>query len=58
MLSEEQIRMSGFLNDCVAGRIWEAHKNGVGDHERLLWNMLIFQSWYMRWMGGSFGRVS
>ena len=43
-------RQGLFRPDEVARRVDE-HRDGVRDHRKPLWTLLMFQLWYDRWLG-------
>lgn len=46
LLDERNFKSYEFLDFAKAQSIWKEHLNGKKNHEKLLWNILIFQSWY------------
>ena len=46
LLDESNFKSYEFLDFAKAQSIWKEHLNGKKNHEKLLWNILIFQSWY------------
>jgi asparagine synthase (glutamine-hydrolysing) len=52
LLDETRLRRQGIL-DCGAVRtLWREHTGDTWDHGRLLWNILMFESWHAEWMEG------
>ena len=49
LLNESKIRREGFLNYHLVREKWEEHISGKRNWQYLLWDLLIFQSWYERW---------
>jgi asparagine synthase (glutamine-hydrolysing) len=45
LLDERRIREQGFLRPEPVRRIWQQHVTGFQNHQYLLWNLLMFQSW-------------
>ena len=45
LLSEAELRKSGFFEAAKIRRVWERHLAGHGGYEYHLWNVLMFQSW-------------
>lgn len=45
LLSENQLRQSGFFRERNVRQKWNEHLSGKGDWGRPLWNVLMFQSW-------------
>jgi asparagine synthase (glutamine-hydrolysing) len=51
LLGRDRIRAQGLFDaDEVARRIQE-HRDGVRDHRKPLWTLLMFQLWHDRWLG-------
>lgn len=52
LLAPDRLRAQGlFRPEEVARRIRE-HREGVRDHRKPLWTLLMFQLWYERWIEG------
>ncbi len=49
LLSEDSLARSGFIDVARVRKIWNEHRQGIADRKYLLWNVLMFQSWYDRW---------
>ncbi|CAN1537792.1 AsnB Asparagine synthase (glutamine-hydrolyzing) [Caulobacteraceae bacterium] len=49
LLTEERLRHDGFFEAERVREVWDAHQAGIGNHEYLLWNVLMFNSWFDRW---------
>lgn len=49
LLGEERLRAGGYFNPENIRKLWEAHLAGKGNHEYVLWNILMFQSWQEHW---------
>ena len=52
LLNPDMLRKQGFLNADMVDKVWKDHHKGfitssAGNH---LWTVLMFQSWYNRWM--------
>jgi len=45
LLSENRLKSEGFFNTEEIRKKWEEHTTGKRDWSKLLWNVLIFQSW-------------
>ena len=52
LLSTDSLRKSGLIDEKRVQRIWDEHRSGIADRKYLLWNVLMFQSWYSRWFEG------
>ena len=51
LLARERLERQGlFRPDEVSRRVLE-HQQGVRDHRKPLWTLLMFQLWYDRWIG-------
>jgi asparagine synthase (glutamine-hydrolysing) len=44
------IGMSGLISGDSAKILWDEHMADKKDHERMIWNLIVFRSWYERWM--------
>lgn len=49
LIDPARLHSEGFLDPAVVQRWWRAHLAGRGDHEHLLWYVLMFQLWLERW---------
>ncbi|CAM5200147.1 asparagine synthase (glutamine-hydrolyzing) OS=Castellaniella defragrans OX=75697 GN=HNR28_002301 PE=3 SV=1 [Castellaniella denitrificans] len=45
LLAPDKIRLQGYLNEKVIGKMWEQHQTGRYDRSLYLWNILMFQAW-------------
>ncbi len=52
LLDEYELRAQGFLDYIHIQKLWNAHKKGRGNHTDKLWSVLMFQSWYRKWISG------
>jgi asparagine synthase (glutamine-hydrolysing) len=51
LLGPERLKAQGLFDpDEVARRVRE-HRDGVRDHRKPLWTLLMFQLWHERWLG-------
>jgi asparagine synthase (glutamine-hydrolysing) len=46
LLSEQRLHREGFFNTNFVRELWHAHLTGKGNHQSLLWSLLMFQTWY------------
>jgi len=46
LLSKRSLEESGLLNSELVCSYWEQHKQGLADWHFLLWDVLMFQTWY------------
>lgn len=49
LLGDERLREDGFFDAAEVRDVWASHQAGKGNHEYLLWNILMFNSWLDRW---------
>lgn len=52
LLAERSIASNGLLQTDVVRSVWARHLAHQGDYGAQLWNVLMFQAWYRRWVGG------
>jgi len=45
LLDEQRLHREGFFNADFVHELWHAHLTGRRNHQLLLWNILMFQSW-------------
>ena len=50
LLSPAALREHGFFDEKETRRLVDEHMNGRRDNRKELWNLMIFQLWYRRWM--------
>ena len=50
LLSERALKESGLLDSELIRKKWSQHISGTYDFKKQLWNALMFQAWYRRWM--------
>jgi len=50
LIDESKMREQGYLNTIPIRKKWDEHINGKGNWKFPLWNILMFQSWYEKWM--------
>jgi asparagine synthase (glutamine-hydrolysing) len=50
LLNPSRIRKQGLFNHQVLSRHLAGHMTGKRDNQYRLWNMLMFQAWYARWL--------
>lgn len=46
LLMSDQVRQMQYVNHEELEKIWERHLKGVENHQKGLWTMLMFASWY------------
>ena len=49
LLAEQRLRQAGFFDAARVRQVWDAHLSGRRNHEYMLWNVLMFESWRDRW---------
>lgn len=49
LLSTASLEQHGLLNVALIQQKWREHVEGVENHQYELWNVLMFQAWYLRW---------
>lgn len=49
LLSAANLRDSGFFSVARVLEKWREHRSGARNWQYLLWNILVFQDWYLRW---------
>ncbi|MFM7591056.1 MAG: asparagine synthase-related protein [Isosphaeraceae bacterium] len=49
MLAEGRIKSQGLFMPDYVNRLVVEHLNGVKDHRKPLWTLLVFQMWYDHW---------
>ena len=49
LLSEQRLREAGLLDPAVVRRYWQEHIDGRRNWQYLLWDVLMLESWRMRW---------
>jgi asparagine synthase (glutamine-hydrolysing) len=48
VLAPARVRAGGFFDAAVVARLVDEHLAGIRDHERVLWSLLVFESWRAR----------
>lgn len=51
LLAESRLRAAGLLDPAAVGRLVAEHRSGVRDHSRILWALLVFESWRTHYLG-------
>lgn len=49
LLDESRLRAQGFLDPATVRRKWTEHLSGRRNWQYALWNVLMFQAWYVHW---------
>ena len=49
LLDEQRLRQAGLVDATRVRQIWAAHLGGQRNHEYMLWNVLMLESWRERW---------
>jgi asparagine synthase (glutamine-hydrolysing) len=45
LLQPDRLHAEGYFAVDAVRRLWNQHQQGIRDHEKILWNILMFQSW-------------
>lgn len=48
-MGEQRLRDAGYFDAARVRQVWAAHLSGQRNHEYMLWNVLMFESWRARW---------
>ncbi|HEY1952407.1 MAG TPA: asparagine synthase (glutamine-hydrolyzing) [Gemmatimonadaceae bacterium] len=48
LLDSDRLKREGLFNPRVVEKVWNEHVAGIADHQHLLWDILVFQSWLER----------
>jgi asparagine synthase (glutamine-hydrolysing) len=51
LLAESRLRAAGVLDPAAVDRLVAEHRSGVRDHARILWALLVFESWRTHYLG-------
>ena len=51
LLAESRLRAAGVLDPVAVGRLVAEHGSGARDHARILWALLVFESWRTHYLG-------
>ncbi len=51
LLSPGELGKHGLLNPAYANQLMTEHFEGRQDNRKQLWNLMVFQMWYNRWIG-------
>jgi asparagine synthase (glutamine-hydrolysing) len=49
-LSSEKLKREGFFQPAYVERLLREHEEGVRDHRKLLWTLLVFELWQERYL--------
>jgi asparagine synthetase B (glutamine-hydrolysing) len=47
LLPQESLRRHGLLNTEAVLKMWREHLSGTRNWQGMLWNVLVFQQWYL-----------
>lgn len=50
LLDRTTLTQQGLINADVIHDIWQQHLSGERNWQYRIWNVLVFQAWYQRWM--------
>jgi asparagine synthase (glutamine-hydrolysing) len=56
LLNEQRLREAGLVDAALVGRIWREHRQGRGNWQYALWNVLMLETWRERWAADSSAR--
>jgi asparagine synthase (glutamine-hydrolysing) len=45
-----QIQRQGIFQPSTIERLIQDHLSGIANHSHILWSLIVFQSWYRRWL--------
>ncbi len=51
LLSEGSLAQMGFFNASYIARLKKEHLDGMCDHRKKLWTLLVFVLWWRKWVG-------
>jgi asparagine synthase (glutamine-hydrolysing) len=51
LLGPDRLKAQGLFNPAEVSRRIREHREGVRDHRKPLWTLLMFQLWHERWLG-------
>ena len=51
LLSPSELGKHGLLNPAYVNQLMTEHFEGRQDNRKQLWNLMVFQMWYNRWIG-------
>jgi asparagine synthase (glutamine-hydrolysing) len=51
LLADSRLRAAGVLDPIAVGRLVAEHRSGSRDHARILWALLVFESWRTHYLG-------
>lgn len=49
-LNPTQIQQQGIFQTSTIERLSKEHLSGIANHSHILWSLIVFQSWYRRWL--------
>ncbi len=49
VLSKAALERGGLFNYAAIERLLKEHEDGVADHRKKIWTLLVFQLWYQNW---------
>jgi asparagine synthase (glutamine-hydrolysing) len=49
MLREKKLNEDEFLDQQKITKIWNEHLSGLKNHQHVLWNIIMYQSWKEKW---------
>ena len=49
LLSEKKLNEDEFIDQQKVSKLWEEHLSGIKNHQHVLWNIIMYQSWKEKW---------
>jgi asparagine synthase (glutamine-hydrolysing) len=46
ILSHQRMTLHGYLEPSAVRRVWDQHQSRTHDHQQILWNALMFETWF------------
>ena len=46
LLSPERVRRAGFFDPAYVSRLLQEHEQGIANHRKPLWTLLMFELWH------------
>ena len=50
LLDERKLKQEGLFRSETIQKKWSEHLSGKRNHQSFLWNILMFESWFEKWM--------
>lgn len=49
LLSKKALTESNFFDEKAVARLLAEHEEGIRDHRKKLWTLMVFQLWFRKW---------